>query len=105
MRLGPVLEGQRTRADGVTLTWRYTEPLVAFGDGIVPFLIDWRDTPHPAVSAATGGTLIALGAEHPRATDIEALMRALDLDLPIQPGAAPMLIATIETPHGQVVIR
>ena len=59
---GVLVDGGRTRPDGVRLRWRTTKRLESLegwpppGDGIVPFLIEWgAETPHPAASAAQGG--------------------------------------------------
>jgi len=75
------------------------------GDGLVPFLIDWGSTPHPAVGGAAGCVLIELRAEHPEPTVIRPLLRALNADLPLSTGAAPALVATLETPRGRVALR
>ena len=32
---------------GDVLQWRLTPPQIELNDGLVPFLIDWRSTPHP----------------------------------------------------------
>src|SRR5437867_2657347 len=50
--LGAVAPGSRRRPDGVLLAWRYTDPRTVVADGIVPFVIDWGTTPHPAATAA-----------------------------------------------------
>ena len=55
IHLGSIGDGRRTRADGVALTWRFSDPAVSVYDGIVPFLIDWGASPHPAMMAPTGG--------------------------------------------------
>jgi len=54
VQLGTVLTGSRERPDGVLLEWTYTDPRVMVGGGIVPFLIDWGRSPHPASGAAAG---------------------------------------------------
>jgi Glyoxalase-like domain len=105
VRLGPIGNGHRTRTDGVPLAWRFTDPALVVCNGIVPFLIDWGTSPHPAATAPEGGTLIELRAEHPDAQSVEFCLRALDLDLPITRGAEPALVATIRTSRGVVELR
>jgi hypothetical protein len=105
VKLGEVLSGSRRRPDGVDLSWRFTDPRTILADGIVPFFIDWGKTCHPASTAAKGVTLINLQAKHPDAERVQKILGALGLDLPVQPGPAPALIATVNSPRGTVELR
>jgi hypothetical protein len=104
-RLGEVMSGSRRRTDGVLLSWRYTDPQTVLADGLVPFFIDWGQSPHPARTAAQGASLIALRAEHPDAQRVQRLLNELGLDLPVQKGATPALVAIIDSPRGRVELR
>lgn len=103
--LGEVISGSRRRTDGVLLSWSYTDPRTVLADGLVPFFIDWGQSPHPAQTAAPGASLIALRAEHPNAQSVQRLLLALGLDLPVQSGPRPALVATIDSPRGRVELR
>jgi hypothetical protein len=103
--LGHAQSGSRRRPDGVLLSWRLTVSPVLTADGIVPFFIDWGKAPHPAASLPKGCVLVALRAEHPDANRIQAGLSALALNLRVDAGLAPALIATIRTPHGDVELR
>ena len=103
--LGQVQSGSRRRPDGVLLSWRLTVSPVLTADGIVPFFIDWGQTPHPAASLPKGCVLVALRAEHPDAVHVRGVLSVLGLDLLVAPGPVPALIATIKTPHGTVELR
>ena len=103
--LGQVQSGSRRRPDGMLLSWRLTVSQILTADGIVPFFIDWGQTPHPAASLPKGCVLVALRAEHPDANRIQAELSALGLNLRVAAGSAPALIATIRTPHGDVELR
>ena len=105
VKLGPVIDGSRRRADGVMLSWRYTDPRTVVADGIVPFFIDWGKTPHPAATAAPGASLSALRAEHPDAARVQNILNQLGVDLTVQRGPSPALIATITGPRGTVTLR
>lgn len=102
---GEVMSGSRRRPDGVQLSWQFTDPSVQIGDGLVPFLIDWGQSPHPAGTAAKGATLVALQAEHPNPEPIRKMLRALALDVEVKAGPNVALIATIECPRGRVTLR
>ena len=105
VRLGPVISGSRRRPDGVVLFWRFTDPHVVAADGLVPFLIDWGASPHPAGSAPGGASLAALRGEHPKSAGVAALLRSLGVELPVTKGPRSALIAVLETPNGLVELR
>ncbi len=69
---------------------------------MVPFLIDWGQTPHPALSAPRGAILKGLRAEHPEPERVQRALAALDLALPVRGGPSPALIALLNTPKGAV---
>ena len=102
---GPPMTGSRVRPDAVMLTWELTHPGTELGEGVVPFFIDWGDTPHPASAAPAGAVLTGLRAEHPRPNDVLPLLEALGLDLQVDTGSAPALIAILDTPQGRVELR
>jgi hypothetical protein len=66
---------------------------------------DWGDTPHPATRSPRGGTLVGLRARHPEPARVRAHLRALGLDLEVEAGDAPELMASIETARGMVELR
>jgi hypothetical protein len=103
--LGRVQSGSRRQPDGVLLSWRLTVTPALSADGIVPFFIDWEQAAHPASSLPKGCVLVALRAEHPDANRIRAMLAGLSLNLPVEVGTAPALIATIRTTHGEVELR
>lgn len=105
VKLGEVISGSRRRADGVVLSWRYTDPRTVVAGGMVPFLIDWGRTPHPASTAAPGASLIGLRAEYPEPEPLRKVLRNLGLDLLVQPGPRATLIATVSSPRGRVELR
>ena len=102
---GEVKRGSRQRPDGVHVSWRFTDPSKPVADGVVPFIIDWGDAPHPSQTAVKGATLISLRAEHPDPRYAKRLMGALGLKLSVKRGDRPALIATIEGPRGRVELK
>ena len=105
IHLGSIGDGRRIRADGVALTWRFSDPAVSVYDGVVPFLIDWGASPHPAMTAPPGGELIDLRAQHPNARAVKRCLDVLGLDVVIEHGESPLLVATIRTPRGDIELR
>jgi hypothetical protein len=107
---GTIIDMGRTRPDGTRLDWRLavTPPVLNGGlppgDGIVPFIIDWRDCPHPAPTIASGCRLHALRAEHPQPAHVHHMLEALGADLTVRLGPFPRLVAAIDTPNGRMVL-
>lgn len=100
--LGPVRGGHRDNPDGTRVTWRITDPFVFPLGGVVPFLIAWGDTPHPAARLPQGGELTELAVAHPDVDGVRRAFEALGVDLPVTRGERPGLRATIETERGAV---
>lgn len=102
---GEVRSMSRRRPDGFLLEWRLTRDAPDPDRLVVPFLIDWGASPHPAASAPGGVRLLELRAEHPDPAAVRAVLAALDVALPVAEGPEPALLATVETPRGRVVVR
>jgi hypothetical protein len=105
---GLTLPASRSRPDGARLEWKLTFRPEPFGDGLVPFVIDWLDAPHPARLAdwqAPRCTLRRFDALHPRPGEIRAALDALGVRLTVSEARIPALRATIEGPSGSLELR
>lgn len=106
VHLGEVLDGSRETPDGGTLRWRITDPAADRLDGVVPFAIDWGETPHPAGALPDAGIrLVELVVEHPRPFEARRVLQAMGLDLLVRGGDTPRLEATFRTGDGDVTLR
>ena len=76
--LGSVTSGSRQTTDGTVLRWRLTDPRALVEDGLIPFLIDWGTSLHPALSSPRGPALLSLRAEHLRWSEWSGQRRCLD---------------------------
>ncbi len=103
--LGEVQRRTRRRPDGLLLSWAMTDLTAPRADGIIPFFVDWGETPHPATTSPQGGTLVGLSARHPEADSVRAMLRSLGLAIGVEPGDAPELIATLQTRKGEIELR
>ncbi len=99
---GTVQAMSRMRPDGVNLAWKLTLRDELAADGLVPFLIDWGDTPHPSATATKGCRLVTFRAEHPRPSEVVLLLEAIGERLEVREGPHPRLIAEIACPRGRV---
>lgn len=93
--LGPVENGRRERSDGTVLRWRLTDPYAERMGGVIPFLIDWGATEHPASTAPPAGRFVGLRLEHPSPARVRERMAELGLEVDVGRGEAPRLIAAI----------
>lgn len=101
--LGAVETGERERDDGTVLRWRLTDPYAERMDGVVPFLIDWGETPHPASSAPYGGRLEELRIEHSAPDEVRRALATLGCGgMVVRQGESPRLVAVIHTTDGTV---
>ena len=100
---GAVMDGHREDATGRVLHWRVTAN--AQVAGVIPFLIDWGDTRHPAVDAPVGLTLRSLSVEHPHPTEIRTALAAMGADVEVRLAPRPALVARIDGPHGDRELR
>jgi len=103
--IGDVIPGSRRTPGGVLLSWHISNQRAMVADGLVPFFIDWGNTPHPAKSAAAGATLISLRAEHPDPDKVQRMFGELGLDVPVVKAAKPSLVATIAGTRGPIDLR
>ncbi len=101
---GPVLT-RRQAPDGSVLRWR----LLFIGGhaygGLVPFFIDWMDTPHPARTNPVAGQLISLDVRTPDADGLNALYASLGITVQPSHADAPELAARIESGGKCIVLR
>tara|TARA_B100000700_G_C15050324_1_gene859923 strand:- start:3496 stop:4122 length:627 start_codon:yes stop_codon:yes gene_type:complete len=107
---GSVRDMSRIRADGVKLDWELT---TGSGGGlgrdnnvaVLPFLIDWKDSPHPSIDAPSGCSLVELRIEHPDFETIRDQLEFLNLNIHTTYAEESSLTAVIDTPLGQVEIK
>jgi hypothetical protein len=107
VHLGSVTSGSRKRADGVALAWEVTDPTTVLADGIVPFFIDWKTSPHPAAAANVGPTLVELRGRHPDPQRVRGMLDVLGVELSIERGDRAELAATFRAaraPEGRPLL-
>ena len=98
-------EGSRTTPEGIDLHW---QGLIVTGHGhgdLIPFFIDWLDTPHPSATSAQGLSARSLIAYHP---DIAALQRAYELlgvRVPVIERAVAGYELVIDSPNGPLTYQ
>ncbi|HEX7719609.1 MAG TPA: VOC family protein [Woeseiaceae bacterium] len=100
--LGAVAVGNRRQPDGRELTWQFTDPLAARMGGVLPFFIDWGDTPHPAASLSGDCRLLEFRLQHPHVGEVQKRLNFLGLEVRVEAAAEPRVLARIRTPGGDI---
>ena len=95
---GPVVAMSRVKPDGEEISWRLTRSNRL---GLVPFVIDWGDTPNPATITPPGCSLIEVRGAHPEPSHVNSLHQQLGLKVNVSEGPESLEII-LETPNGQV---
>ena len=104
-KVGTIRAGSRKTPEGTTLSWRLTEPQLVQGAGLIPFLIEWNSRRHPADSAITGPRLVQLRIEHPDPELIGKQLNSLRLEVAIEQGSSPALVAIFEGANDLIELR
>lgn len=73
---GPLTPMQRERPDGSVLAWRLAVPGDPSLGGVMPFLIEWADSEHPAASLPPTVALTTLELRHPKPARIASAIAA-----------------------------
>ena len=95
---GPVSSMSRRKPDGEEISWRLTR---SNRIGLVPFVIDWGDTPNPATVTPTGCSLVSVEGNDPDSVGIVELHSSLGLVSTVSEGPTSLRIV-LDTPNGQV---
>lgn len=94
----------RRRPDGVQLEWAILNLSDATLGEWVPFLIDWKNSPHPADTTPGGCRLMSFTALHPQSDRLAEVYRAIGCPVAVKRAARPGFIAVLDTPRGEVVL-
>jgi len=95
--------GKRRSSDGRELTWDILEIGKHPFGGCLPFLIDWKDTPHPSATVQPAVSFNSFKVAHPHADRLQKIYRASGLDIESCEGASQLELI-LDTPRGRVSI-
>ena len=95
-------DGARSRPDGKILSWKLFHRRDDRG-GLLPFFIEWgRDSVHPAADAPSGCTLESFHLLSPDAAELAREFQTLAVEVPVEQGEKPRMLACIASPRGEV---
>ncbi|RIJ69764.1 VOC family protein [Nakamurella silvestris] len=99
--LGPLTAMSRLTTTGVTLSWRLATTFPLPLGGVVPFVIDWGNTPHPAASGLPQLELLSVSGVHPEPAVARDVLAGMGIELPVAAGPVG-LRALLRGPRGVV---
>jgi hypothetical protein len=71
--------------------------------GLLPFFIEWgRDSLHPAADAPSGCHLERFHLQSPDAQDLARACQTLAVEVTVELGEKPLMLARIASPKGEV---
>lgn len=94
----------RRTADGELLEWQLTAPRFDYADGLVPFIIDWGNTPHPTTRPLPRTPLREFHAAHPDPASVRPALAAMRVDLHIDIGETAGLRAVVDGKSGPLTL-
>lgn len=98
-----IIPMSRRLPTGQLVRWRLLMPTGHAYGPLVPFFIDWGDSPHPADGLPSACRLAGLQITHPEAWSLRVLMEKLEIEVQVDAGPAS-LSAELETPRGRVTL-
>lgn len=106
LKTSGIRPGSRRTDAGELLQWR-TLGIAAGKEygGLIPFFIDWGDTPHPSATSEQGAHLVGMVVEHPEPARLRKLYRELGVNVPVRYGKQPSILAVIEKGENKVMLR
>ncbi len=105
-RLAGVLEmtepsPMQREAPAGLLSWELAFPLDDQG-GVVPFFIDWLDSPHPSTVVTPGLSLASFALVHPDPERMAEVLAAIGEGVPVEAGDEPGIRARLTGPAGSI---
>jgi hypothetical protein len=103
LSIGPVFPGERTKPDGTVLKWKLSNPVMMSESGLIPFLIDWGNGPHPCDTLPSSGYLLhAVKLFHPQPQSIERDLLKISIEYEIQRNDHKIIEVFLNGPKGLI---
>ncbi len=105
--LSEVISMSRVKPDGEEIHWSLTPSNAGLTQdaGLVPFVIEWGDTAHPATVTPTGCQLVSMSVTHPNPDRFRKLYNTIGINVEVAAGNDISLEAVLDTPNGQITLR
>jgi hypothetical protein len=94
-------DGARSRPGGGILSWKLIRSWDDRG-GLLPIILDWGESVHPAQDAPAGCHLESFHLQSPDAAELKRIFQTLFVEVQVEPAVKPRMLAHITTPRGDV---
>ena len=101
--VGEAVTASRETPSGLRLSWRLAVPRPLRLGGVQPFLLAW-DGAHPTDADLPTVELVSLTLQHPEVERAGRVLASVGVDVPVVRGPVPRVLATLETPLGDVLL-
>ena len=105
LKTSGIRRGSRRTPGGALLEWRSMLVISETYGGLLPFFIDWGETPHPGATSAQGARLVRMVVTHPEPDGLRALYQAFEIGVPVRYGNRPAIVVEIEGGGNKVVLQ
>lgn len=102
---GALVPGGRVKPDGKRLDWTCWGLRDHPHGSLVPFLIDWMESEHPALSAPLGGRLKSFEVRTPEADALRRIFGVLGIEVPVAQSEERAAVAVLASGKGEVELR
>lgn len=106
--VGRVESMTRNTPEGARLEWQLTVRPELPERGLLPFLINWGNSPHPSrAEGLPSVALLGLRLEHPHPDRLRPALQAYGLEglIDVDFALVPSIVATLKTPRGEFELR
>jgi Glyoxalase-like domain len=104
VRTSGVFAMSRRTVAGEMLRWKVLR-LSRHGLGpVIPFFIDWLDSPHPSTGLDATCGFKGLSVAHPKAEEVRRIFDAFEIDAELATGEVVSISARVACPKGEVAL-
>ena len=105
LKVDPDFTMSRNTPEGDHLEWRIGVFSGHPFGSIVPHLIDWMDSTHPATQCVDGCRFKSLQAITPDVSELTRIHDTLQIEVDVVAGDQHGLVAVLDTPRGELILR
>jgi hypothetical protein len=103
-RTSGIRPGSRRTPTGELLEWRSMLVPSKTYAGLMPFFIDWRNTPHPGKTSAQGARLVRIVVTHPEPDALRELYAEYGIQVPVRYGNRPAIVVEIDSEGRELLL-